>query len=661
MNVVIWDIETLKEMFLVGIYDPHEKIYHEFEVSKSKYELEKFAEFCEKYKEHYWVGYNNLRFDSQVVEWVLRNYENWAEKTNLEIAAMIAQKAQDVIDDGNYELPPMYQEDELSLKQIDLFTIWHFNNKNRRTSLKALQFYMNLENIEEMPIHHTKANLTLEERRLTKEYCRNDVMSTYEFYKITRGETNIKIYKGEDKIADRLAMEKEFGLKCLNWDDVKIGAEWNKLDYMALTGKPYKEIRPSEIKHFYGKKFKQFFPKWVNFQTKELKKFVDEFGEKYALATKQEFKYKFNDELIATIAKGGIHSNESGRFLQPEEDEQYWQIDIGSQYPNAIRKYKVEPLHLPGWNKLIVSKIDRRLNYKKLYQESGDPKFNSLQKMGKLALNGGSYGRLNTKGDWQEYPYGMLQVTVGGQLEILMVVEDLLLKGHRVVSLNTDGFDCIIKKSRFKEFESTLSYWEKVIGNDFLGNFEYTEFEWIAQTSVNDYLALKKDGKVKAKGDFEIYKEANKNPSCIVVPIALERYFVDGVDVRETIVAHSNPYDFCIRQKSTKDFHYEGYRKGKDPVVYNKLIRYYVSNEGEKLMKIKNKDSDSTAPEIAQVEAGEWLCKVVNYLPKTTNVKDMDINYEYYIEKAESMIVKILSNGKKKKQTKKIPNQLSMF
>jgi len=61
------------------------------------------------------------------------------------------------------------------------------------------------------------------------------------------------------------------------------------------------------------------------------------------------------------------------------------------------------------------------------------------------------------------------------------------------------------------------------------------------------------------------------------------------------------------------------------------------------------------------VEAGEWLCKVVNYLPKTTNVKDMNINYEYYIEKAESMIVKILSNGKKKKQTKKIANQLSMF
>jgi len=94
--------------------------------------------------------------------------------------------------------------------------------------------------------------------------------------------------------------------------------------------------------------------------------------------------------------------------------------------------------------------------------------------------------------------------------------------------------------------------------------------------------------------------------------------------------------------------------------MYNKLIRYYVSNNGEKLMKVKNEDSDSTAPPISQVEAGEWLCKVVNYLPKETNVKDMDINYDYYIDKAENMLLKIVTNGKKKKVVK-IHNQISLF
>jgi hypothetical protein len=248
-------------------------------------------------------------------------------------------------------------------------------------------------------------------------------MSTYEFYKITRGETESSLFKGKDKIADRVAMNTEFGLDCLNWDDVKIGAEWNRLDYIQMTGKANKDLRPDKVKSFYGKKFKQFFPKWCKFQTPELQRFVKDFGETFVLNEKQEFKYRFNDELVATIAKGGVHSNEKGRKLVPAEDEQYWQVDIGSQYPNAIRKYKVEPPHLPGWNSLIVNKIGRRLSYKAKYKETGIPTFNSVQEMGKMALNGGSYGRLNTKGDWQEYPYGMLVVTIGGQLEIMMVVE----------------------------------------------------------------------------------------------------------------------------------------------------------------------------------------------------------------------------------------------
>jgi len=206
-------------------------------------------------------------------------------------------------------------------------------------------------------------------------------------------------------------------------------------------------------------------------------------------------------DLKAVVGKGGIHSTEGGRFLKPKEDEIYIDADIGSQYPNAIRKYKVEPKHLPGWNNLIVSKIERRLNYKRLFKETGNPKYASLQEMGKLSLNGGSYGRLNSKGDWQQDPCCMLQVTMGGQLELLMIVEDLILKGFNVVSLNTDGFGTILKRNREEEFKVILSGWEKVIGNDTLGQFEYTEFKWIAQTSVNDYLALKADGTLKMKGE----------------------------------------------------------------------------------------------------------------------------------------------------------------
>jgi len=58
------------------------------------------------------------------------------------------------------------------------------------------------------------------------------------------------------------------------------------------------------------------------------------------------------------------------------------------------------------------------------------------------------------------------------------------------------------------------------------------------------------------------------------------------------------------------------------------------------------------------VEAGEWVCHVCNYLKKDSSVDN--INYKYYIDQAESMIVKILTKGKRKKNTV-VPNQLNLF
>ena len=658
LKVVIYDIEVLKEIFLIVIYIPETNEWKEFYVHRYGNTLDGFIAFTEDYKEYYWTGYNCLRYDSQIIEHVIRNNEYWYNKTWKEICEILFQLSKDTISDANYEIFPKYREEDLFLKQLDLFTIWHFNNVNRRTSLKALAFALNMEDIEELPIAPEEENLSKEDIKKLTEYCYKDVTDTYAHYLVTIGETSISLYKGEDKIADRLIMKDEYNLDCLNWDDVKIGSEWNKLDYKTATRRLDKDLKPEKIIFPFGKRFKEFFPKYITFQTPELRKFVREIGNQFVKNQKQEFKYIFNDELTVTIAKGGAHSCEGGRFIKPLEDEMYIQCDQGSQYPNAIRKHKVEPKHLPGWNRLIVSKIERRLHFKDLYKETKDPKYNSLQKMGKLALNGGAYGRLNTKGDWQEYPYGMLQVTMGCQLDILMIIEDLIVKGFRVVSVNTDGFDIIIKRKREQEFKDVLSRWEERIGNSELGNFEYTEFKWIAQTSVNDYIALKADNTLKTKGDFEIDKELNKNTSARIVPIALREYFVNGTPVEKTIKEHDNIYDFCIRQKSSKYFHYEGV-KDNNVNVYNKLIRYYVSNKGEKIYKIKNPECLTNAPQRAQIEAGEWLCIVCNYLPKTTQVKDCDLNFDYYIDRTERIICKINKKYKRKKLEDKL--QLSLW
>jgi len=124
---------------------------------------------------------------------------------------------------------------------------------------------------------------------------------------------------------------------------------------------------------------------------------------------------------------------------------------------------------------------------------------------------------------------------------------------------------------------------------------------------------------------------------------------------------HSNIYDFCLRQKSSKDFHYEGWnRTSGEKNVYNKLIRYYVSNTGEKLLKVKNPECQSNAADVSQVEAGDWVMTVCNHLPKDIDTKTAGINYQYYIERAEKIISKIQFEGKKRKIVVN-PNQLSLF
>jgi hypothetical protein len=92
--------------------------------------------------------------------------------------------------------------------------------------------------------------------------------------------------------------------------------------------------------------------------------------------------------------------------------------------------------------------------------------------------------------------------------------------------------------------------------------------------------------------------------------------------------------------------------------MYNKLIRYYISNTGEKLLKVKNNDSDSGAASVSQVEAGEWLATVCNHLKKDHPLDN--INYDYYIERAMKIVYKIASEGKKRKVVVN-PNQLSLF
>jgi hypothetical protein len=650
MNVLIYDIETLKELFLIVIYNPESDVTYEFQVSRWTNQLDGFIRFTEQHDEHYWVGYNNLRFDSQVVEHIIRNYENWHELGGLEICAMIAQKAADTIHDANYDVFPEYREEWLSLKQLDLFKINHYDNKNRMVSLKRLEFEMDLENIEEMPIHHTKENMTQDEIALTIDYCRNDVMATYEFYKVTTGNTEHPLYKDNNQIELRQDIYEEFGIPCLNYSDSKIGDEMIKKYYCQEKGIQYSDL-PKKGLFRTEVKVRDCIADYISFQTPELQAFLKKVS-KERLTMKDEFKESLMFyENIYTFAKGGLHTENKPKVFEADNDNIIVDWDVSSYYPAIIINNGRYPGHL-GKEFLLGYRamFEKRLELKPLAKK--DKKIAGIVGALKLAVNS-VYGKSSDMLSWIYDRQLTMFTTITGELSLLMLIEAYELADIHVISANTDGVTIMVNKSLIDKMHEINSWWMEATKYE----LERTDYQKIIFSTVNDYLAIKTNGEIKKKGDFLTDFELHKNKSARIVPIALEQFFVNDVPVATTIHNHTNIYDYCLRQKASKDFHYEGHSK-ENRTVYNKLIRYYVSNTGEKLLKVKNENSDSTAVDVSQVEAGEWVMKVCNHLLPDHPLDN--INHAYYIERAERIMHKIQYEGRKRKIIIN-PNQMTLF
>jgi len=643
----ICDIETLTEMFDVGIYNPDTQEWKEFQVTKYKNELFEFVKHYTSQSYDYLVTFNGINFDQQVLEWVVENHQKWFDLSNLETARTIANFAQSLIENSNYGLFPPYKENRFTIPAIDVFRIHHFDNEARRTSLKWCEFMFNMD-VEEMPIHHKKIGMTEEDVKLVQDYRRHDVMATFKLLQLTLGIVDLpelKDYRGKNKIQDRFDVMKETGMPCLNWSDVKIGEEWNKLNYLKATGiKDETKIFPTKVIHPYGKKFKNFFPKTMHFETDLFKDFVTKLGNTHVLAEKQEFHITVGNTTF-TIAKGGLHSNEKNRALIPPKGWKLRDADVGGQYPWFLIKMMIMAPHL---DKIMIeiarNNVDKRpilkAQAKKLKEEGRDAEARplmGLQEMLKLCNNGGLFGKLGQKGSFLEYPAGLLMVCLGCEIEILMLIEMMHMAGFKVVSGNTDGIVTMFPEEKEAEYEAICRRWEEKVGNTKTGALEYADFAGLYQDGINSYLAKKieKDGNfsVKKKGRFMTEFELNKNKSMRIVPLALEAYFMDGKDPIEFIRNHKNIYDFCIAKKASGEMHYEEQwtEEGKVKTkVHKKLIVFYVSTEGTILYKRgwNNEGKPMNNHVNAPTALGQPL---ITYFNRFFEAEDYKIDYNHYI------------------------------
>jgi hypothetical protein len=642
-KLFVGDIETLKEMFLFCVYIPEIDMNISFQVNKNKNQLDEMMRFFDDYQEYYFVSYNGIRFDSQVLEFIIRNYHKWQELGWKEICSLIYQKAQDTIDDSNHDIFPEYREEQLSIKQLDLFTISGYNNKNKLVSLKRLMFEMDQELIEELPIPHDKEDLSDDDINDIIHYCHNDIKATYEFYNILIGNTSHPLYKDNNQIQLRQDIEEEFGIPCLNYSDTKIGDEMIKKFYCQEKNIDYKSL---PRKGFFRKSIevKNCIASYIKFQTPELNAFLKRIS-KLSFSQKDDFKEEINFYgNTYSFMRGGLHTDNKPEIFIATENKLIIDLDVSSYYPAIIINNNKFPQHLGreflrGYKQMF----ERRLELKPLAKT--DKRIAGIVGALKLAVNS-VFGKSNDMQSWMYDKQLFMFTTITGELSLMMLIEAYELAGIHVISCNTDGVTIHISKEKLENMEEINRWWIEITGYE----LERTDYKKIVFSTVNDYIAVKTNDEIKRKGDFLTDLELYKNKSARIIPIALGNYFVGGISVDDSIKSHTNIYDFCIRQKASKDFHYEALivQNGNGVTnVYNKLIRYYVSNTGEKIYKVKNPTCITNAPERAQVEAGEWKCFVCNRLPKESSLAN--INYNYYIDKAEDIIYKIDKHYKRKR------------
>lgn len=428
----VYDIETIKNLFTYTGYSLHEKKYYQFVIHQSRNDLKLLLDHLFRDK-IIMIGYNNDSFDYPVLHHIINHKEEYLNLSGDQLARKIYYKSQEVIE---MEFSAIANYNKF-IKQVDLFKIWHFDNKSKYTRLKDLEIALNLENVEDMPIHHNQ-DVFEKDIQLVLDYNKNDVYATTEFFYVTIGKTDLPNYKGENKLEIRQQIKKQYGLDCLNYNDIKLGTELILKLYCLKNN-----INPSVIRKLRTERelinLGDCIPKWANFQTKEFNKLLETFKNVniYNGITKKVFSYSvIYNGIKIDYGVGGAHGSiKPGVYLS---DDEYiiCDYDINAMYPEIAIKGNLTIKHLgpafiETYDKDIVSV---RMNEKKKPKSERNP---VIMNGFKLAANG-AYGKSNSSDSFLYDPLYTMSTTVSGQILISMWLERICLSVKtQIIQINT--------------------------------------------------------------------------------------------------------------------------------------------------------------------------------------------------------------------------------
>jgi hypothetical protein len=316
---------------------------------------------------------------------------------------------------------------------------------------------------------------------------------------------------------------------------------------------------------------------------------------------------------------GGLHSSESCAAHIASAEYELFDRDVESYYPRIILNQKLYPQHL-GINFLRVYEqiVQRRLDAK----HRGDK---VLSDSLKITING-SFGKLGSKYSVLYAPDLLIQVTVTGQLALLMLIERLELAGITVVSANTDGIAIKCHKLARPDMLAIIAQWE----TDTQFKTEETQYRALYSRDVNNYIAIKLDGGTKTKGVFanpwatekNKGERLKKNPTNQICMDAVTALLVDGKPVADTVRGCTDFTKF-VSVRSVKG------GAVKDGVYLGKSIRWYyaVGEQGEIIYA-------SNGNKVPRSDGAKPAMDLPSAMPE-------DVNFDWYVAETEKILAGI--------------------
>lgn len=446
-----------------------------------------------------------------------------------------------------------------------------------------------------------------------------------------------------DEVKLRYSLSNAFNLNLLSCSRANIADKLLAKFYSELSGlnkKQFENLRTERTKLSFNK---IIFPH-IKFQTLELQKMLAEMKQVVITRTNKD---AFSKEIEFygtkyTLATGGIHSVDRPGIFRSTDDYTYIHYDIGSFYPSTMVAYNIAPKHL---NQQVFTKMvdyfrTTRLKCKHTADDvemliKGVPNKLSAEAL-KIVINA-IYGKFGSETYFLYDRFAQMQVTINGQLMVMMVIESLELAGIHVISANTDGIIVKLYKNKEEQFKQITDEW--CAFNKMTADSE--RYKLFITRDINNYLNVQSNNTIEFKGALDpkqYLKDLKKGYDMPIVAIAVFEYLVNNVPVMTTLRNHKDILDFCKTQNVGRQFEvvYDIVENGEIKHIHSQRhVRFYVSTKGVIIQK-ENKTTGAKS----KLAGGNSVC-ILNSLDDLP-IEERNINYSYYYNECYKIIDPIM-------------------